>query len=64
MPKSRGCLNGGGANFACRVGADEGARHKVVVLPAGTVEAIPHVPLPNTDPLYGAHGPLTSLWRP
>ena len=25
--------------------------------------AIPHVPLPETDPLFGAAGPLTRLWR-
>jgi uncharacterized protein YjlB len=24
---------------------------------------IPHVPLPATDPLYGADGPLITLWR-
>jgi uncharacterized protein YjlB len=24
---------------------------------------IPHVPLPSTDPLYGADGPLMKLWR-
>ena len=24
---------------------------------------IPHVPLPATDPLYGADGPLKTLWR-
>jgi uncharacterized protein YjlB len=24
---------------------------------------IPHVPLPATDPLYGADGPLVALWR-
>jgi len=24
---------------------------------------IPRVPLPETDPLYGATGPLTRLWR-
>src|ERR1043166_5160882 len=24
---------------------------------------IPHVPLPATDPLYGADGPLMALWR-
>jgi uncharacterized protein YjlB len=24
---------------------------------------IPHVPLPATDPLYGAGGPLVTLWR-
>ena len=31
---------------------------------AKAIEAIPHVPLPGTDPIYGADGPLTSLWRP
>jgi uncharacterized protein YjlB len=24
---------------------------------------IPHVPLPATDPLFGADGPLMALWR-
>ena len=24
---------------------------------------IPHVPLPDADPLFGADGPLTKLWR-
>jgi uncharacterized protein YjlB len=24
---------------------------------------IPHVPVPQTDPLFGADGPLTRLWR-
>ena len=26
-------------------------------------ETIPRVPLPETDPLFGADGPLTKLWR-
>lgn len=25
--------------------------------------AIPHVPIPETDPVFGRKGPLTSLWR-
>ena len=27
------------------------------------IETIPSVPLPDTDPVYGADGPLKSLWR-
>jgi uncharacterized protein YjlB len=27
------------------------------------VEAIPQTPLPDTDPVYGAKGPLSNLWR-
>jgi uncharacterized protein YjlB len=27
------------------------------------LETIPRVPLPATDPLFGADGPLTRLWR-
>jgi len=27
------------------------------------LRTIPEVPLPETDPLYGAEGPLLSLWR-
>jgi uncharacterized protein YjlB len=27
------------------------------------VEAIPNVPLPDTDPIFGASGPLLSLWQ-
>jgi uncharacterized protein YjlB len=27
------------------------------------LETIPRVPLPDTDPLFGADGPLTKLWR-
>ncbi len=30
---------------------------------AKAVEAIPHVPLPDTDPVYGDAGPLMRLWR-
>jgi uncharacterized protein YjlB len=30
---------------------------------ARALETIPHVPLPETDPLFGADGPLTKLWR-
>lgn len=30
---------------------------------ARALETIPHVPLPKTDPLFGADGPLTKLWR-
>lgn len=30
---------------------------------ARAVEAIANVPLPDTDPVYGADGPLKSLWR-
>jgi uncharacterized protein YjlB len=30
---------------------------------AKAVSAIPDVPLPPTDPVYGAGGPLTQLWR-
>ncbi|HVY00250.1 MAG TPA: hypothetical protein VHA55_10740 [Pseudorhodoplanes sp.] len=29
---------------------------------AKAVKAIPHVPLPDTDPVYGRHGPLMRLW--
>jgi uncharacterized protein YjlB len=25
--------------------------------------AIPHVPIPETDPVFGKKGPLLSLWR-
>jgi uncharacterized protein YjlB len=30
---------------------------------ARALETILHVPLPNTDPVHGADGPLRSLWR-
>jgi uncharacterized protein YjlB len=30
---------------------------------ARALETIPRVPLPQSDPLFGAHGPLTKLWR-
>lgn len=30
---------------------------------ARALGTIPHVPLPETDPLFGAQGPLTKLWR-
>jgi uncharacterized protein YjlB len=30
---------------------------------ARAIEAIASVPLPDTDPVYGANGPLLSLWR-
>jgi uncharacterized protein YjlB len=30
---------------------------------ARALETIPRVPLPATDPLFGAGGPLTKLWR-
>jgi uncharacterized protein YjlB len=30
---------------------------------AKAVEAIPNVPLPDSDPVYGEDGPLMSLWR-
>ncbi len=30
---------------------------------AKAVETIPKVPLPDTDPVHGADGPLMSLWR-
>jgi len=30
---------------------------------ARALETISHVPLPRTDPLFGASGPLTRLWR-
>jgi uncharacterized protein YjlB len=30
---------------------------------ARALETIPRVPLPQTDPLFGADGPLTKLWR-
>src|SRR6266850_2827158 len=30
---------------------------------ARALETIPRVPLPQTDPLFGAKGPLTGLWR-
>ena len=30
---------------------------------AKAVKAIPKVPLPATDPVYGPDGPLMSLWR-
>jgi uncharacterized protein YjlB len=30
---------------------------------ARAIETIAEVPLPDTDPLYGADGPLKSLWR-
>jgi len=38
----------------CRATAAEHARAVATVL---------HVPLPATDPLYGADGPLVALWR-
>jgi uncharacterized protein YjlB len=30
---------------------------------ARALETIPAVPLPDTDPIYGANGPLRRLWR-
>ena len=30
---------------------------------ARAVETIPHVPVPKTDPAYGEHGPLLTLWQ-
>ena len=27
------------------------------------LETIPQVPLPDSDPVYGTDGPLTTLWR-
>jgi uncharacterized protein YjlB len=30
---------------------------------AKAVAAIPHVPLPETDPVFGRKGPLNKLWR-
>lgn len=30
---------------------------------ARALGTIPHVPVPQTDPLFGADGPLTKLWR-
>jgi uncharacterized protein YjlB len=30
---------------------------------AKAVAAIPRVPLPETDPVFGRNGPLTTLWR-
>ena len=30
---------------------------------AKALETIPQVPLPDSDPVYGADGPLTTLWR-
>jgi uncharacterized protein YjlB len=30
---------------------------------AKALATIPDVPLPDTDPVFGAEGPLTSLWR-
>jgi uncharacterized protein YjlB len=30
---------------------------------ARALETIPRVPVPGTDPLFGAGGPLTKLWR-
>ena len=30
---------------------------------ARALGTIPRVPLPQTDPLFGAEGPLTRLWR-
>jgi uncharacterized protein YjlB len=30
---------------------------------ARALETIPRVPLPQSDPLFGADGPLTTLWR-
>ncbi len=38
----------------CRGGSAEHAR---------ALETILRVPLPQTDPLFGANGPLTKLWR-
>ena len=29
-----------------------------------TLDAIANVPLPNSDPLFGADGPLLTLWKP
>src|SRR6266545_7985884 len=31
---------------------------------AKAIAAIPHVPLPSTDPVFGTAGPLIKLWRP
>src|SRR6516165_1204603 len=30
---------------------------------AKALETIPQVPLPDSDPVYGTDGPLTTLWR-
>jgi uncharacterized protein YjlB len=30
---------------------------------AAALDSIPHVPLPQTDPVFGAEGPLIALWR-
>jgi len=30
---------------------------------AQALKTIPHVPLPETDPVFGAHGPLVRLWQ-
>ncbi len=30
---------------------------------AKAIAAIPNVPLPETDPVYGNDGPLLTLWR-
>jgi len=38
----------------CRATADKRAQ---------ALTTIPHVPLPTADPLYGAGGPLMTLWR-
>ena len=30
---------------------------------AKALQTIPQVPLPDTDPVFGKHGPLLRLWR-
>ena len=30
---------------------------------AAALKTIPHVPLPDTDPVYGKDGPLVILWQ-
>lgn len=45
----------GGTYNLCRGSAAE--RDKALA-------TIPMVPLPASDPVFGAHGPLTRLWRP
>ena len=37
----------------CRTAPDAAAQHRMATLP-----------FPNSDPIQGAHGPLSTLWRP
>ena len=43
-----------GSYNLCRGGKAEHAK---------ALQTVPQVPLPDSDPVHGTHGPLTTLWR-